>query len=259
MDNATERSTPSTLESEQFWTEGQDALQSASGANPHTETPTSKLYTQRGPERRRNWRGSEIAQDFARVFDERGPGIDIPGVGHVVPSRIIPHPGDVGLLPGSPISPGCARREDAVDEVPQPRGSADGESLLKLERARLYVELLFASKALADAQLEPETEAEPAYCVECVAEALRADAIAHEENCTVGRVQRVIAKLCATAKLIDGRRFEIGKGPGDAWTLKLYEDGKEMGGGQFPADDYDVALEAGQSWCDVTAAEGGAL
>lgn len=55
-----------------------------------------------------------------------------------------------------------------------------------------------------------------------------------------------------------GRRFEIGGGPGDSWILKLFEDGEDAGGGQYPADEYDAALEFGQEWSNVWPAEGGA-
>ena len=52
-----------------------------------------------------------------------------------------------------------------------------------------------------------------------------------------------------------GRAFGINPGPGSAWTLSLVEYGLPAGGGQFPEDQHDYALEYGQSWYDVQSAE----
>jgi len=35
----------------------------------------------------------------------------------------------------------------------------------------------------------------------------------------------------------------------DGWTLKLYEDGEEMGGGFGLNEDYDMLLDAAEDFC----------
>lgn len=172
-----------------------DAPLATSGEQPETRT-TSRLYIERGPERRANWCVDETARDFARIYDERGPGIDVPGVGHVVAIN--------SVSPSPEISPVCAGREDAVDEVPRPGDRAGGAPSLKETRECLFVELLFAAKDLAEGQIEPATSDEAAFCTVCVAEAKEGSAIHHEELCGVGRVLRVIGQLCAIARPFEG-------------------------------------------------------
>jgi hypothetical protein len=153
----TKQAAPLTItEAEKFWTDGRDALQSATGANPETLT-TDELV-----------------------------GIDLPGVGHTRPH----------------ISPDCAGRESAAGEVPQrdlPGGVVYEPP--NERRERLFSQLVFAAKDLAEAQIEPADAVsdEPAFCTECVADEHRG-VMQHERACRTGRVLEVLADLTATVK-----------------------------------------------------------
>lgn len=121
-------------------------------------------------------------------------GIDLPGVGHVRPNVLASRSG---------------REDDAVGEIPLPlRNQADGVSLLG--------ELVAAATDLAEAQIEPATESEPAMCTECVKDAAEPAGIVHAHNCRVGRLQKLIAKVVTqpTTKeaATDGERPEAGDG-----------------------------------------------
>lgn len=45
-----------------------------------------------------------------------------------------------------------------------------------------------------------------------------------------------------------GRSYELTP-VHDGWTLKLYEDGEEMGGGFGLEEDYDLLLDAAEQFC----------
>lgn len=45
-----------------------------------------------------------------------------------------------------------------------------------------------------------------------------------------------------------GRSYELTP-VHDGWTLKLYEDGEEMGGGFGLNEDYDMLLDAAEDFC----------
>jgi hypothetical protein len=45
-----------------------------------------------------------------------------------------------------------------------------------------------------------------------------------------------------------GRSYELTP-VHDGWTLKLYEDGEEMGGGFGLNEDYDLLLDAAEQFC----------
>lgn len=131
----------STLEAEQFWTDGKDARQPATGAEPETNTTLDSerpmpvdLLCLRCGERGGEWRREQIVgaggwgvletnQRVASSVDESGRyiyahicvadsvGIDLPGVGVMRPG----------------ISSDWAGRESAASEVPSP-GLAGGVS-----------------------------------------------------------------------------------------------------------------------------------
>lgn len=199
----------------------------ASGEQPETRT-TSELYREAGPAWRPNTRVAETAHDFAQIYDEPGPGVDVPGVGHV----------SLSDSPSPKISPDRTGRGAAVDEVPLPLRNLAGGDAFAHQRECLFVELLFAANELAHAQIEPATPDEARMCTECIAEE-RDGTIEHERTCHVGRVQRVIHELCAIARpfsfdvdpnekeaAVDGETPAAGDGirpHGHTWTQLVTE------------------------------------
>jgi hypothetical protein len=158
----------SVTEIEKFWAEGCDAIQSSTGAGPQPET-------------------SKTTSDSV--------GIDLPGVGVMRP-EVSP----LELRSGRENAVGEVPRRDLAGGVdPQLRGFLDGERLdfsgtPYEHRERLFSELVLAAKSLAEAQIEPADETEPAFCTECVAEE-RDGVMEHETECRAGRVLEVIAEI----------------------------------------------------------------
>lgn len=111
-------------------------------------------------------------------------GIDMPGVGVVRPGQSSP----AELRPG---------RESAGDEV-----SRDGDLVGGAElRERLFAQLIFAARDLAQEQIEPATEHESAFCTECGVDEHRG-VIAHEPpSCRTGRVLELLVELTGTLNL----------------------------------------------------------
>jgi hypothetical protein len=183
-----------------------------SGEQPETSTTTlesPRAHVERGPERRANWRGGTSLQDYVRIFDERGPGVDMPGVGRVAEST-------PSLSPE--ISSDCTGRESAVDEVPQARDRVGGKLLSADDRDAAMVRLVLAANELAQSQIESATSEERAFCADCFAEEC-SGVVAHQKGCRVGRVLDVIAELIGTlphpnAKeaAADGEKLEAGDG-----------------------------------------------
>lgn len=171
MDNREEIRPVSTAETEKFWTEGYDARESAPGSEEAApETLTTQNMTP-GP-------GGEIARPVREAI-----GIDLPGV---------------GLVPAAAVLPDCAGQQpDACESLPLTLAGVGTETRaaqMAEERDRLLVELVYAARALAQAQIEPEDNLEPAFCTECVQEQ-RDGAIAHERTCKTGRVEGVLDRL----------------------------------------------------------------
>ena len=160
------------------------------------------------------------------VLQQFSVGIDLPGVGLTRPE----------------VSSDCAGRESAVSGVLRgPAGGAlrsflDGESLDLAEspkdrRERLFAQLAFAAKDLADAQIEPaDGPDEPAFCTECVEDEYRG-LIMHEPGCCTGRVLGLIADLIGTLVLKPDPKEAAAEGEtpeaGDGIRLHgLYERGE---------------------------------
>lgn len=218
---------------EQFWPDGRDALQSSTGEN-NSQPETNKtsievdgltfgaglhgLCRWCGSPVYRNgdgfWththgvlcegggRGVRYREGAPRLCIAEPIGIDMPGVGVVA------------SYPES--SPDCTGRENAGDGIgersPDLVAGVGQERRNPERRERLFLQLVFAAKDLADAQIEPVTGAyhatfkeaeDPAFfCTECwVGE--REGAIRHESVCRTGRVQRVLADLVSTVSKSD--------------------------------------------------------
>lgn len=227
---------PSPAQAEEFWTEGQDAIQSATGTDLEPGTSTTESADAEYTEKRCSLCGAKRLSsgvcslvpgrdgtggcpdpmyDYRR--EKESVGIDLPGVGVIRSAEVSsdlagreavdgigersPDPVDVAFeallksgLKEIFITPAGVEALSDIAAGVEPEPPAE-------RRERLFSQLVFAAKALADAQIEPATESEPAFCVECVKDAYDRGAIAHEDTCRTGRVNDVIRQLIATLRV----------------------------------------------------------
>lgn len=245
---------PSPAQAEEFWTEGQDAIQSATGTDLEPGTSTTESADAEYTEKRCSLCGAKRLSsgvcslvpgrdgtggcpdpmyDYRR--EKESVGIDLPGVGVIRSAEVSsdlagreavdgigersPDPVDVAFeallksgLKEIFITPAGVEALSDIAAGVEPEPPAE-------RRERLFSQLVFAAKALADAQIEPATESEPAFCVECVKDAYDRGAIAHEDTCRTGRVFSVIAALVATLS-----KTEQPASTGDMWQQVNFSD-----------------------------------
>lgn len=196
MEQSRAVSSVSTAETEQFWTEGVDALQSKIGPDPEPVTQTTLCAE---PDEA----SCASTLPVLRVGQAPGDLDDNPSSGAPVEGA--------ATLKGEPYAPGeipetlkafveALGPDDLVvritsDEVVEMQELAQRDDT----RDRLLAQLLFATRDLAEAQIEPATNHERAYCVECFAEE-KDGAIAHGAGCKVARVLSILKELCEVAK-----------------------------------------------------------
>lgn len=101
-------------------------------------------------------------------------------------------------------------RGDLVDEMARREPQHDE---LPLE---LFIRLMFAARALAEAQIEPaetglDGAVEPAFCTECMMDE-HGGTITHGPACRTGSVLRVIADLCEAAKFNSKEKEAVADG-----------------------------------------------
>lgn len=193
-------------EAEQFWATGENARPVSADPTPEPETlqeETPKL--QPGPQlpgdefhahldqcrqcREEVFNLCSVGAALLHSCADSPIGIDVPGVGVVY--------ADGQISQGSPTRSG---RPSVASEVPEPvRDLAGGGVTLNEERERLFIELMFAARILAQAQIEPADGPSAAFCTECVCDA---DVTTqHDRICRTGRVLRILDKLVATVKV----------------------------------------------------------
>lgn len=192
-------------EAEQFWATGENARPVSADPTPEPETlqeETPKL--QPGPQlpgdefhahldqcrqcREEVFNLCSVGAALLHSCADSPIGVGVPGVGVVY--------ADGQISQGSPTRSG---RPSVDGEVPLPvRDLAGGGVTLNEERERLFIELMFAARILAQAQIEPADGPSAAFCTECVCDA--DVTVQHDRICRTGRVLRILDKLVATVE-----------------------------------------------------------
>ncbi|HEV2133761.1 MAG TPA: hypothetical protein VGR47_05815 [Terracidiphilus sp.] len=191
MEHLNAASPLSIREAEEFWSEGEDAR---AAAEPTPETTSHAAHEAGCVEY-----GPAETCDYCRGAARLSAGIDLPGVGHVYPQtdsavRSCREAGADAPLARRSDGEGelCLRGGEPAAQMARPRTPEAEE-----RRERLLCQLIFAAQALAEAQILADGDDVP-FCAECVAEALKPDAIAHDGDCSTGRVLRVLRELGET-------------------------------------------------------------